>query len=169
LLVVLLAVGLVADVVERMGLPASVAVGAVAGGLALYLHGRYKAAQAAAHRRRLETATLAQFLALSPTEFEHAVADVLRAHGFASVRVTGGSGDLAADITCRGPDGRFTVVQCKRYAPGASVGSQEIQSFIGMIHVHHRADAGIFVTSSNFTLPATKLAREHGLTLVDGG
>ena len=53
------------------------------------------------------------------------------------------------------------VVQCKRYAPDNLVGSPVIQSFIGMVKIHHKADLGIFVTTSGYTLPAMNLAKEH--------
>jgi hypothetical protein len=59
-------------------------------------------------------------------------------------------------------------VQCKRYAPGSRVGSKDMQAFIGMMAVHHRADSGIFVTTSGYTAPAIELGTKHGLTLIDG-
>ena len=113
--------------------------------------------------------TLNDLLQLTPTQFEYAVMELLRVCGYREVRHTGGGGDLAADLTCRTPDGRErVVVQCKRYAPGKSVGSSEVQTFIGMLTVHHRAQVGIFVTTSSYTQPALALAQQHNLRLVDG-
>jgi restriction system protein len=113
--------------------------------------------------------TLNDVLLLSPTQFEYAVGELLRAWGYRQVRHTGGGGDLAADLTCYTPDGTHSVVvQCKRYTPGKPVGSPEIQKFIGMLTVHHRAEQGIFVTTSSFTQPALTLAREHSLRTIDG-
>jgi restriction system protein len=114
--------------------------------------------------------TLEGLLALSPTEFEKMVGECLRAQGYRDVRHTGGAGDLAADLTGIAPDGRAVVVQCKRYAPGKLVGSPEIQRFLGMLVVHHRAQLGLFVTTSSFTQPARALAAQHQayLQLVDG-
>ncbi len=60
------------------------------------------------------------------------------------------------------------VIQCKRYAAGNRIGSPAIQTFIGMVHVHHKADRGIFVTTSSYTDGARKLAHQHGLTLWEG-
>lgn len=142
-------------------------------GLPLYLRGRRAARtdQAEAHRSWLaQVRTLDGLLALSPTQFELAVGDCLRAQGYREMRHTGGAGDLAADLTCRAPDGRTTVVQCKRYAPQHAVGSPEIQQFLGMMTIHHRAQLGIFVTTSSFTQPARALAQQHQpyLALVDG-
>ena len=60
------------------------------------------------------------------------------------------------------------VVQCKRYAPGYKISSPEIQMFIGMQRVQHRTERAIFVTTSDFTAPARKLAQRHGIMLIDG-
>lgn len=117
--------------------------------------------------RRFSVTQFNELLALTPTEFERAVAHLLQDLGYREVRHAGGPGDLAADITCRDAKGRSVVIQCKRYAPGARVGSRDIQAFIGMLSVHHQADRGIFVTTSEFTPPATKLARQHDVELID--
>ena len=58
------------------------------------------------------------------------------------------------------------VVQCKQYA-GVRIGSKDIQTFIGMQRIHHKADRGLFVTTSEFTRPARNLAERHGITLID--
>ena len=112
--------------------------------------------------------TLDELLLLTPTQFEEAVARMLRGTGYRDVSVVGGPGDLAADILCRDHKGRSVAVQCKRKTPGQRVGSAEMQKFIGMISVHHEADAGIFVTTSEFTQPAIDLAERHGIRLLDG-
>ncbi|MBF6591181.1 MAG: restriction endonuclease [Ktedonobacterales bacterium] len=119
-------------------------------------------------RQHPRTRALGDFLALPPDQFEAAVGDLLSESGYAHMRRVGGSGDLAADLVCQDASGRTVVVQCKRYAPERRVGSQAIQTFIGMVAVHHRAHRGVFVTTSEFTTPAIELAREHGITLIDG-
>lgn len=119
-------------------------------------------------RRRFRIARFNDLLALTPRQFEVAMGQLLHDRGYRKVEVRGGAGDLAADITCRDPQGHLVVVQCKRYAPGIRVGSGEVQSFIGMMTVHHRADHGIFVTTSGFTQPAAELGRKHGVELIDG-
>jgi len=111
---------------------------------------------------------LNDLLALSPTAFEEAMVDLFRDLGYRNVTRTGGPGDLAADITCNDPAGRRVVIQCKRYARDNHVGSPVLQAFIGMITVHHKADHGIFVTTSSFTAQADDLARTHRVTLYDG-
>jgi hypothetical protein len=119
-------------------------------------------------RQHPRARALSDFLALTPTQFELAVGDLLREMGYAQVRRVGGPGDLGADLVCRDASGRQIVVQCKRYSPEKRVGSQAVQTFIGMMRVHHRAQRGIFVATSEFTGPAIELAREHGILLVDG-
>jgi Restriction endonuclease len=116
----------------------------------------------------LRVETLGQLLALTPPEFEEAVATMLRDGGYRDVRRVGRSGDLCVDITCRDPKGRSLAVQCKRYGPGRRVGSRDIQTFIGMTTTHHRVDRGVFVTTSGYTAPAEALARRHGIRLIGG-
>lgn len=119
-------------------------------------------------RQRFRMHSLDQLLHLTPTQFEGAVGDLLHDLGYRDVRRVGGAGDLAADLFCRDAQGRSVVVQCKRYAPGKRIGSPTMQSFIGMVVVHHRAERGIFVTTSDFTQPAANLARDHNIALIDG-
>lgn len=113
--------------------------------------------------------TLSDLLLLTPTQFEYAVMELLRAWGYRDIHHTGGGGDLAADIICQAPNRLDTVVvQCKRYTPGKTVGSADVQQFIGMLTVHHRAQAGIYVTTSSYTRPALALGRQHRLQMIDG-
>jgi restriction system protein len=129
---------------------------------AIYLWMRYR------KRGRFRVKAFNELLALTPSKFELAVADLLRDLGYSHVQRIGRSGDLGADISCRDKKRRSVVVQCKRYAPGARVGSRDMQGFIGMVKVHHQADSGIFVTTSEFTKPAADLAQQHGVMLIDG-
>jgi Restriction endonuclease len=85
------------------------------------------------------------------------------------VRVTGRSGDLSVDITFRDGDGKSVAVQCKRYTPPARVGSVEVQQFLGMAKLHHKADAALYVTTSDYTRGALRLAAQHkDVTLING-
>lgn len=112
--------------------------------------------------------TLRQMLALTPTQFELLVAEMLTAWGYTDVRHVGGSGDLGADVMGTSSEGELVVVQCKRYAPGNLVGSPEMQKFIGMAKLEHCADKAIFVTTSAFSTPAAELGRKHDIELIDG-
>ena len=108
-----------------------------------------------------------EFLAMTPTEFEHAVGRILGRHGY-RLTPTGGPGDLAADLTGTDPDGRPTVVQCKRYAPGHPVGSRDVQLLMALGVRHHKAERLVLVTTSDFTDPARDLADLHGVDLISG-
>jgi restriction system protein len=119
-------------------------------------------------RRRFRARTLAELYALTPTQFEQAVADLLHALGYRDTRRVGGAGDLAADVLCRDAEGRSVVVQCKRYKADNEIDSPMMQLFIGMVYVHHKAGRGIYVTTSRFTDPAAALAHEHDIMLIDG-
>ena len=79
-------------------------------------------------------------------------------------------GDLAADLTATDSQGRKVIVQCKRYSPEKTVGTPDLQKFIGMLIVEHKADFGIFVTTSSFSQKAIEKAKEWKavLQLVDG-
>ncbi len=119
-------------------------------------------------RRRFRARTLAQLYALTPTQFEQTVADMLHDLGYRDTRRVGGAGDLAADVLCRDAEGRSVVVQCKRYKADNEIDSPMMQLFIGMVYIHHKAGRGIYVTTSHFTDPAAALGREHDITLIDG-
>jgi hypothetical protein len=120
-------------------------------------------------KQRVPWEELQDLLALDPYAFEEAVAALLREMGFRNVRRTGRSGDLAVDITCRDKDGATVAVQCKRYAVANRIGSPEIQKFLGMVKLHHKADFGLFVTTSDFTRGALQLAAQHKeLKLMNG-
>lgn len=120
------------------------------------------------NRRRSKHEQLKDLLALTPTQFELAILDLLRDLGYRDVLHLGGAGDLAADLKAIDQSGRNVVVQCKRLAPGTRIGSPDIQKFIGMTIVHHRAQRGIFVTTAGYSTPAISLARQHSIELWDG-
>jgi restriction system protein len=120
------------------------------------------------NRRRSRYTRLPELLALTPLQFEEAVGAILQDSGFRKVRRVGGSGDLSADLTAIDSNGNSVVVQCKRLAPGSKIGSPDIQKFLGMAVVHHRAARAFFVTTSEFTRPAVELANAHSLDLWDG-
>lgn len=112
--------------------------------------------------------TIGELLMLTPTEFEDAIAQSLRNRGYKQVTRCGGAGDLGVDITARDANGLSIAVQCKRYTPGRPVGSREIQLFIGMLTTEHKAERGVYVTTSGFTDPARVLGKRHGINLIDG-
>ncbi|WP_308268690.1 restriction endonuclease [Yinghuangia soli] len=100
-------------------------------------------------------------------EFERHVAALCLRDGCTRVGVDGGAGDLCADVTAYLPDGRTLVIQCKRYAEDRSVGSPDMQRFVGTARPVHAADVAVFVASCRFTDPALDLAEDQGIVLVD--
>jgi restriction system protein len=119
------------------------------------------------HRRRANASTLGELMALSPAQFEDAVARLLRGLGYRDMRRVGGAGDLGADLVGRDPKGRAVVVQCKRYSPQVRVGTPAIQPLHSTMAIY-RAERAVFVTTSAFTAPAVALAGRHGIDLIDG-
>ena len=119
---------------------------------------------------QIEAHSLAELIALSPREFEHATATIFRARGYTHMEVVGQAGDYCVDVRGIDPAGRAVVIQCKRYKPSNKVGAREVQTFVGMATVHHRAERGIFVTTSTFTPNCWKIARDSGgrIELIDG-
>lgn len=104
---------------------------------------------------------------MSGTEFERWVARLMRRTGFRSVRVCGGADDQGADITARAPDGRLTVVQCKRFDPGRSIGSPVVHTFAGPAHGIHKAELAVLVATTGFTAPARRDADMLEVVLID--
>lgn len=119
---------------------------------------------------RLDAISVKTLHDLSPKEFELAMCDLLTLLQYRDVKHTGRAGDLCADLIATAPSGKHIVAQCKRYAPDHPVGSPEVQTFLGMVTIHHRVPRGLYFTTSSYTRDAVKLAAEHPahLTLYDG-
>lgn len=111
--------------------------------------------------------SLDDLLALSPGEFEDAVADLLEGQGYRDVRRVGGAGDAGIDIFCVDEEGNRVAVQCKRYAPTRTIGSPVLQAFYGAV-IRHRVHRSLYVTTSGFTTAARNLAVECDIELIDG-
>lgn len=104
--------------------------------------------------------------ALTPEEFEEAIAALCIRDGCSQVRVVGGAGDLGADVLAVAPDGRRLVIQCKRYGDDNKVGSQDMQRFGGTCFAVHEADVALVVTTGEFTTPAEEYAEQCGIVCV---
>lgn len=120
-----------------------------------------------ATRRRRIVRSLTAVDAMSGTEFEHHVAALCMRDGCTQIQVNGGAGDLGADVTGRLANGRSLVVQCKRYAPDRSVGSPDMQRFVGTARPVHNAEVAIFVATCRFTAPARDLAHSQRIVTID--
>jgi restriction system protein len=110
----------------------------------------------------------ADYAALTPEEFEEAIAALCEHDGCTAVEVVGGAGDLGADVLAAAPDGSRIVIQCKQYGAAHRVGSQDLQRFGGTCFTVHEADVAVLVTTSDFTAPALEYAEQCGIVCVDG-
>ncbi|OPC78493.1 hypothetical protein B4N89_38020 [Embleya scabrispora] len=144
--------------------------------LALYACGLFRAATRSEARRweprrrvnpRIRAVSFATVDAMTGSEFEEHVAQLCRRDACSDVVVSGGAGDLGADVVARLPDGRSLVVQCKRLGRTRAVGSPDMQRFVGTARPVHAADVAMLVTSSRFTAPARRLARAQDIVTVD--
>lgn len=102
---------------------------------------------------------------LTPSEFEQAIADLCRAGGCYGVEVSGGAGDLGADVVAYTPEGRKVVIQCKQYR--GKVGSPQMQKFAGTVFSVHQADIALMVTTGFVTGPAADYAGVVDIRIVD--
>lgn len=105
---------------------------------------------------------------MGPTQFEHAVAALCERDGCRNVRVTGGAGDLGADVIATAPGGRKVVIQAKRYGVRRSVGSPDLQKFGGTCFTVHNADvAAVVTTAAKFSKQARGYAAHSNIRLLD--
>ncbi|CAM5500934.1 MULTISPECIES: restriction endonuclease [Streptomyces] len=119
--------------------------------------------------RAAQPTDLAGYLALDPTAFEQAIADLaLRDPEVYSAVRQGGANDRAADVLVSLRDGRRIVIQCKRYQPRKAVDADTVYSLNGTYAAWHHANAATIVTTSRFTQSARAFADGVGIRLVDG-
>ncbi|MCX4750921.1 restriction endonuclease [Kitasatospora sp. NBC_01287] len=119
-------------------------------------------------RPRMASASIGSYQAMTPGQFEHALAALCRRDGCTNVQVVGGAGDLGADVIATLPDGRRLVIQAKRYALTTKVGSGDVQKVGGTARQIHGADIAAVVTTSTFTPAARSYATQVGIRTLDG-
>jgi len=123
--------------------------------------------------RRTVTAELLEVLRqVSPTFFETIVLDVLHRMGYGASRTdlqrVGGAGDGGIDgvISLDRLGLEKVYVQAKRWQQ--AVGRPEVQGFYGAL-AGQRANKGVFITTSSFTIQAVEFARSiERVVLIDG-
>ena len=112
----------------------------------------------------------------SPAFFEQLIVDLLLAMGYGGSseeagRALGQSGDNGVDgVIDQDPLGVDQIyVQAKRYAANNGISAGAIRDFYGALNLH-RAQKGIFVTTSYFTNSAKETAQNLGMriVLIDG-
>jgi len=123
--------------------------------------------------RSLISDLLAQIQALTPTQFERLVVQVLVAMGYGgSVRDAGAAlgkrGDNGIDgVVKQDPLGLDKIyIQAKQWT--SNVGSQEVRNFSGSL-TYHKATKGVLLTTADFSPSATDTARQIGNIILIGG
>lgn len=108
-------------------------------------------------------------LAMTPQQFEAAVARVLARLGY-STELTKATGDGGIDIWAHSFKpilGGRIIVQCKRYAPHVTVGEPVLRDLYGLL-LSEGVNKGIIATTSTFTPAAVQFAGGKPLELIDG-
>lgn len=97
---------------------------------------------------------------LTPEQFEHFCAELLRRHGW-KVSVTQQSKDFGADIIAK-KNGKLLAVQCKQWSNSVGISAvQEIHS----AKSYYKAHYAMVVSTAKYTSSARKLARETNVVL----
>jgi len=98
---------------------------------------------------------------LSPIEFEHYCADILRCNGW-DARVTQAAGDQGIDVIATLLNVK-AVLQCKKYSQ--PIGNKAVQEIIAGKH-YEQADIAGVVSNSSYTPSAKRLAKAAGVELL---
>lgn len=110
----------------------------------------------------LKSSMPCRFADMPPRDFELFVAQFFKDSGFAIEQIKHGS-DYGVDVIVA-KNGIRTAVQIKRYAEANKVGVPDINQALGGRNFY-ACDQVIFITTSDFTQPARRLAQETGVVL----
>ncbi|WP_417859499.1 restriction endonuclease [Xanthomarina gelatinilytica] len=109
---------------------------------------------------------------VTPVFFEQLLVDLLLAMGYGDNseqmgHTLGQTGDNGVDgVINQDPLGVDQIyIQAKRYAQGNNVGSGDIRDFFGALNLK-KAQKGIFITTSDFTVSASQTAKDLGMRIV---
>ncbi len=115
--------------------------------------------------RAFRSRAIADLRRMDPEDFEHYVAALYKRQGY-SAEVTQRSKDEGVDVILTDKLGRRTAIQVKRYRETGNIGRPIVQGFFGSYSTKY--DAGIFVTTSDFTAEAITYAQENNIQLING-
>lgn len=127
-------------------------------------------------RAAVESSLLERLREASPTFFEQTVVDLLVAMGYGgshenAARRIGQTGDGGIDgIIDEDRLGLDAIyIQAKRWSADNTVGSADVQGFVGSL-VGRKASKGVFITTSSFSTPAMKYLDSvaHRVVPIDG-
>lgn len=106
---------------------------------------------------------------LPPRHFEQFVADVWQERQGWETEVMEPGPDRGLDVIGQPPNGGpKTAVQCKRYAEGNKVSSDQIQQYTALRQQWSDVDGVTVVTTSSFTRDAEELADRLDVKCIDG-
>lgn len=132
--------------------------------------GSRSATEIAAQRTRPINSSRARLQAMTPRQFEEAIAKLYEAHGY-SVELTSYSRDGGIDLYARRVSplgsGVCLLVQCK-HMPSGTVGAPVVQQLLGAIHANRESTGGAIVTSGNVSHDARELAQGNNISLIEG-
>ena len=115
-------------------------------------------------RRFKATQSIADIRSLSWRQFESYIGEMFRQDGYFVVETPEGP-DNGVDLVLR-KEGEKTYVQCKHWKAN-TVGVEKIRELLGSMAAGG-AQAGIFVTTGDYTQPAKDFARDCGIKIIDG-
>lgn len=101
--------------------------------------------------------------------FERFVADLWEELGW-ETRVTQASADAGIDVVAekKKPYPQKQLLQVKRYSPGTTVSSSDVQQYAALKQQKDDVDASVIVTTSSFSRDAEERGRELNVKLIDG-
>lgn len=100
---------------------------------------------------------------MTPTQFEHYIADVFRLQGYEAT-VTKQTGDGGKDIILK-KNGVTTLVECKLYTT-TKVGRRDIQIFHSAI-IDTDAEEGFIITTGSFAKTAVNYVKDKPIKLIN--
>jgi restriction system protein len=115
-------------------------------------------------RRFTQIQTVAQMLALEPSEFEAWTGMLFQLLGY-QVENTQDVADHGIDLIVSGPETRYGLVQCKRYR--GTVGEPTIRDLFGVL-IHENGDRAWLVTTGGISRQARDWANGKPIDLWDG-
>lgn len=110
--------------------------------------------------------TLDKLYMLNPFDFEEAVGEMFRKHGFSNVRITPSKLDGGVDIIME-KNGDTYGVQCKKYDPESYIKIEIVKALIpscqrlGIVHP-------VFVTTAKYSAHTRHYMQEEDMWLIDG-
>jgi restriction system protein len=109
--------------------------------------------------------SLATVDAMTGTQFEQYVANLLNLRGYRNISVVGGAGDGGVDILAADSTGTRIACQCKRQTANVSV--PVIRQLLGSVSHEHQGRTPYIVTTATLTKAAAELALRADVKVID--